>query len=357
MSEWLETEDEEKALEQLHEMRCTDGLPVVIPTKDRLDRMILATGMDPDLILGELGPAMGIATVEKVAAAAVMAGCKPDYIPIVIAAVKAAAEPAFDLAELQATTHCTAPLIIVNGPARINCGPVSSGYGALGPGHRANATIGRALRLSMINIGGGRPGVSDMALLGHPGKFTYCLAEAEEQSPFPPLHTSLGFEQSESVVTLLGCEAPHSVLFSDNADDPEDSEKLLYVLSVGLANMATNNAIFTSGTALVVLGPKHASALARAGLSRETIAQKLWELTHHKTSDHNRYAGEFGFRFQGETYPCFPSPKNILIMVAGGIGLYSMVMPNWGGAGHNNCPVSVRVEDNQFCEIPGLAGN
>ena len=354
MSEWLEAQDEEEALEQLHQLQCTDGLPVVIPTRDRVARMTLASGLDPALVLGELGPAMGIATVEKVSVAAVMAGCKPDYMPIVVAAVKAAAEPAFDLSELQATTHCTAPLIIVNGPARLNCGPISSGYGALGPGHRANASIGRALRLCMINIGGGRPGVTDMALLGHPGKFTYCLAEAEEESPLPPLHTSLGFEQSDSVVTLLGCEAPHSVLYSDNADDPEDAEKLLYLLSVGLANMATNNAIFTAGTALVVLGPKHAKALARAELGREEIAQRLWELTHHKTADHNRYAGEFGSRFQNETYPSFSSPDKILIMVSGGVGLYSMVMPNWGGAGHHNCPVSIKVEDNQFCEIPGM---
>ena len=193
MLEFLEADSEEAALEQLHELDCTDGLPVVVPTEVRVERLILATGLDGDLVLGEMGPAMGVATIEKVCVASVMAGCKPDYMPVVIAAVKAAVRPEFDLTELQATTHCTAPLIIVNGSARQNCGPISSGYGALGPGHRANASIGRALRLCMINIGGGRPGVSDMALLGHPGKFTYCLAEAEEESPFPPLHVSRGF--------------------------------------------------------------------------------------------------------------------------------------------------------------------
>ena len=243
MSELLTASDEEAALEMLHDLDCTDGLPVVVPTPARVERLVLATGLEADMVLGEMGPMMGIATVQKVGAAAVMAGCKPDYMPLVIAAVKAAIDPRFDLGQLQATTHCTAPLIIVNGPARYDCGPVASGYGALGSGHRANASIGRALRLCMINIGGGRPGISDMALHGHPGKFTYCLAEAEEESPFPPLHTSLGFETSDGVVTLLGCEAPHSVLYSDNADDPEDAEKLLYVLSVGLANIATNNAI------------------------------------------------------------------------------------------------------------------
>ncbi len=356
MSELLTASDEEAALEMLHDLDCTDGLPVVVPTPARVERLVLATGLEADMVLGEMGPMMGIATVQKVGAAAVMAGCKPDYMPLVIAAVKAAIDPRFDLGQLQATTHCTAPLIIVNGPARYDCGPVASGYGALGSGHRANASIGRALRLCMINIGGGRPGISDMALHGHPGKFTYCLAEAEEESPFPPLHTSLGFETSDGVVTLLGCEAPHSVLYSDNADDPEDAEKLLYVLSVGLANIATNNAIFTSGTALVVLGPKHADVLGRANLSREAVQQRLWELTHLPTANHDRYGGQFGSRFSGETYPAFTQPENILVMVAGGSGLYSMVMPNWGGADHANSAVSVKVENNFFCEVPSLSG-
>ena len=357
MSDFLEAENEEQALEQLHEMDCTDGLPVVIPTSDRVANFILASGLDGDMVLGELGPAMGIATVEKVAVAAVMAGCKSDYMPLVIAAVKAAAEPAFDLSELQATTHCTAPLIIVNGPARHNCGPVASGYGALGPGHRANASIGRALRLCLINIGGGRPGISDMAIHGHPGKFSYCLAEAEEDSPFPPLHVSLGFDTADSVVTLLGCEAPHSVLYSDDADDPEDAEKLLHILSVGLANLATNNAIFASGTVLVCLGPKHANALARANHTRESIQERLWQLTHAPKIEHIKYGGEFGKAFRDNpegTYPRIPTPKNILVMVAGGIGLYSMVMPNWGGAANANSAVSVKVESEFFCAIPGL---
>ncbi|MEM7078741.1 MAG: hypothetical protein AAF513_08945 [Pseudomonadota bacterium] len=355
MSATLDALDEETALETLHDMGCTDGLPVVIPTPERVERLVLASGLDGDMILGDMGPALGIASVEKVAVAAVMAGCKPDYMPLVIAAVKAVVDERFDLTELQSTTHCTAPLIIVNGPARFECGPVASGFGALGPGHRANASIGRALRLCMINIGGGKPGVSDMALLGHPGKFTYCLAEAEEESPFPPLHVGLGFDASDSVVTVLGCEAPHSVMYSDNADDPEDVEKLLHQLAVGIANMATNNALLCSGMALVVLGPKHAEVFARANMSREAVTQSLWELTHHKTADHDRYGGQFGGRFKTDTYAAFAKPENILVMVAGGSGLYSMVMPNWGGAAHANTAVSVAVEHNQFCEVPGLA--
>ena len=176
MTEMLQASDEAAALEALHDADMTDGLPVVIPTGERVSRMVLASGQDADMSLGVMGPAGGVATVEKVAVAAVMAGCLPDYLPVVLAAVKAVIADEFDLAQMQSTTHCTAPLIIVNGPGRLTCGPVASGFGALGPGHRANASIGRALRLCMINIGGAKPGESDMALLGHPGKFTYCLA-------------------------------------------------------------------------------------------------------------------------------------------------------------------------------------
>ena len=212
MSQYMEAVDEAAALEQLHELGCTDGLPVVIPTPERVERMVLASGQTGDMSLGVMGPALGIATMEKVAVAAVMAGCTADHMPLVVAAVQAVVDPEFDLTEMQATTHCTAPLIIVNGPARESCGGVASGFGALGPGHRANASIGRALRLCMINIGGARPGSSDMALLGHPGKFTYCLAEDEENSPFPPLHVSRGFAPDDSVVTVIGAEAPPSVV-------------------------------------------------------------------------------------------------------------------------------------------------
>ena len=172
MTEFLSAQDEAEALEALHRDGCTDGLPVIIPTPERVSRMVLASGIEGDMVLGTMGPGHGVATIEKVAVAAVMAGCLPDYMPVVVAAVKAVIDPRFDLTEMQATTHCTAPLVLVNGPARHNCGPIASGTGALGPGHRANASIGRALRLTMINIGKARPGSSDMALLGHPGKFT-----------------------------------------------------------------------------------------------------------------------------------------------------------------------------------------
>lgn len=354
MSGLLTAADEAAALEHLHELKCTDGLPVVVPTQARVARMVLASGMDGDLVLGKMGPAMGIATVEKVAIAAVMAGCLPDYMPIVMAAVRAVLDPTFDLTEMQSTTHCTAPLIIVNGPARQWCGPIAAGFGALGPGHRANASIGRALRLAMINIGGGRPGQSDMALLGHPGKFTYCLAEDEEASPFPPLHVDSGFAADDSVVTLIGAEAPHSVLFSGAGDDPERHQRLLEVLAIGLANLATNNAALRGGAAVVVLNPEHAAILADAGLSRTQVAERLCALATHPFSRLARYEPSFaGKPGTTEERRCFNSPEDIIILTAGGAGLYSMVMPTWCAGPHRNRAVQVRVDTDQFCEVPG----
>ena len=352
MTDRLQAEDESQALELLHSKGLTDGLPVVIPTPDRVARLLLATGLDADVQLGEMGPGNGAATVEKVAVAACMAGCLPDHMPVVLAAVQAVLQPEFDLTEMQSTTHCTAPLVIVNGPARHNCGPIASGFGALGPGHRANASIGRALRLCMLNIGGARPGESDMALLGHPGKFTYCLAEDEENSPLPPMHQDLGYKPDDSVVTVIGAEAPHSVIYSGDADDPDDAFKLLQVLGIGLANMATNNAVLTGGGAVVVLNPEHAKILARADMSRGDIQLGLWQNTHYSKERLAYFAHGFAERFHGEEYRCFDRPEDILVLMAGGSGLYSMVMPSWCAGANRNRYVSQVITTDQFCEVP-----
>ena len=356
MTELLSAVDEAQALEDLHQRGCTDGLPVVIPIRERVDRMVLASGLDGDMVLGTMGPGHGIATIEQVGIAAVMAGCLPDYMPVVVAAVKAVIDPRFDLTEMQATTHCTAPLMIVTGPARNSCGPIASGTGALGPGHRANASIGRALRLTMINIGKARPGSSDMALLGHPGKFTYCLAEDEENSPFPPLHSDLGFDAQDSVVTVVGAEAPHSVIFAGDGDDPQAYKVLLDLLAMGLANAPSNNAILTGGAAVVVLNPEHSAVLGKAGLSRQDIASELYARCFLEGEVVKRLMGAFAGD-NPQRRMAFKSPDQILILQAGGSGLYSMVMPSWCAGAHANSAVSARVEADIFCEIPGLAGN
>ncbi len=355
MSEELSAPTEADAVEALHALGCTDGLPVIVPTAERVQRMVLAGGQDGDLILGTMGPGNGVASIEKVAVAAVMAGCLPDYFPVVLAAAKAVIDERFDLTEMQGTTHCTAPLIIVNGPARHSCGPIAARYGALGPGHRANATIGRALRLAMINIGGAKPGESDMALLGHPGKFTYCLAEDEENSPFEPLHVALGFGAEDSTVTVIGAEAPQSVIYSGNADDPKNHRHLLKVLALGLAGLASNNAILRAGQAVVVLNPDHAAILHDAGLQRSDIQEQLFELCSHTVAEISEVAGSFSpaGKDADKRFYAFSDKNDIVVIMAGGSGLYSMVMPTWCAGKHKNRAITVPIDVDQFCEIPG----
>lgn len=351
---YLEAPDEGAALEQLHDLGCTDGLPVVIPTPERVDRMVLASGLDADLVLGELGPALGVATIEKIATAAVMAGCLPDHMPLVVAAVRAIADPRFDLTEMQATTHNTAPLILVNGPVRESLG-VASGFGALGPGHRTNASVGRALRLAMINIGGGRPGESDMALLGHPGKFTYCLAEAEEVSPWEPLHVSRGYLDIQSVVTVVGAEAPHSVMAVTDGDDPSSPDRVLRAVCSAFSALSTNNALIRGGSGVVVLNPDHAAVLAGAGMSRKDVAAVVAERSGNQRSTLGAQVPAFaGAGDPDDFLPCFRGPEDVLVLVAGGGGLYSVVMPTWCAGSHRNTSISVEVELDQACAIPGL---
>lgn len=347
--------DEQSALEQLHQLACTDGLPVVIPTAERVERMVLASGLETDMEIASMGPQWGSATVEKIAVQAVMAGCLPDHFPVVLAAVKAISQEQFDLAEMQCTTHCIHPIIIVNGPARKACGDIASGFGALGPGYRANVSIGRALRLAMLNIGGARPGESDMAIHGHPGKFTCCVAEDEEHSPFPPLHTSLGYEAAQNVVTILGVEGPHSVLFSGDANDPASADSLLYAIAGVIANPGSNNS-HLGGTAAVVvmLNPDHAHVLANNGFDREKIQTTLASLAVTPRESLLKINPKMLVGDEA-LIPAVRDPKNIHIMVAGGSGLYTVVMPSWCAGPHGNIAVHEEIVVDQYCEIPGLS--
>lgn len=354
MSAVLEAPDEAAALELLHAEGCTDGLPVVIPTPERVDRLVLASGLDADVVVGTVGPNLGVATVEKVAVNAVMAGCLPDHMPVVLAAVRAVCRPEFDTSEWQSTTHAISPLIVVNGPARDACGPLAHGFGALGTGHRANASIGRAVRLVLTNIGGAHPGITDMALLGQPGKFAMVLAEDEDASPFPPLHTSLDptLGPADSAVTLLGVEGPHSVLSVSDADDPTSAQRLLRSLAATIANVGSNNAHFRRGGVAVVLNPDHAAVLAGAGLSRADIRQQLHELAANPRSVLHQLNPAFAPRAGDDLVRATASPEDILLLQGGGAGLYSVVFPSWGAGPHANPWVVERIELDQVCELP-----
>jgi hypothetical protein len=346
--------DESTALEELHERGWTDGLPVVVPTPERVLAMIGGGGIDPDIVLGAVGPGYGEATVEKVAVNAVMAGCLPEHFPVVVAAVRAVCADAFDLGVLQSTTHALGPVVIVNGPAREICGGIASGWGALGPGHRANASIGRALRLVMGNLGGARPGLSDMAVLGQPGKFTACFAEAEESSPFPPLHTARGFQVEQSAVTVVGVESPHSVVATPDGDDPEGAERILRALAGSIANPGSNSTYGGNGTTLVVLNPVHAKILASRGHTRESVQRRLHELAVTSRRVLNSYAPlrPFPPETGDQLVHAIRKPDRVIVAVAGGEGIYSAVFNCWGGGEHSVEPVTKEIEVAQACELP-----
>src|ERR1700683_1030781 len=196
----------EDPFEFMFERGLTDGLPVIPPTPERVMRMLIGTRRDPREVIAALPPNMGPATVEKIAANAVMAGCRPEYLPVVIAAMEAIATPDFNAHGIMSTTWGETPVIVVNGPIRERIG-MNMGMMALGYGNRANATIGRAVKLTLRNVGGARPGDIERSTLGAIGKFTTCFAEWEERSPWEPMHVERGFKKNESVVTVFGLEA------------------------------------------------------------------------------------------------------------------------------------------------------
>ena len=319
--------DEADALEQLHRLGCTDGLPVVIPTPERVERCVLATGADPTTSLGVMGPLGAHTTIERVATNAVMAGCGPDHMPMVVATLRALLRPEYDLSEAQSTTHSTSPLVVVSGPLATICG-IAGGFGALGPGHRANASIGRAVRLCLMNIGGARPGSSDMALLGQPGKFTMCMAENIVESPWEPCSVAAGFDPFDSVVTVIGVEGPHSVVFVDDADDPDSALRLLRVLARAIANPGSNNAFMRTGSVAVAINPDHAAVLARAGLGRADVQRELHRLATNRRGDLRELNPAFaGPGDADDELHALPSPDHVLVLVAGGGGLYSTRVP------------------------------
>lgn len=351
----LHASSEQAAAEALIASGRTDGFPVVVPTPERVEEMLLhSMNLPPEAVLGSLLPAGGQLTVEKAAINGVMAGCPPEIFPWLIAACEAIADPEFDLGPLQSTTHCVTPLIIVNGPSRYDYG-FTSGVQALGPGQRANATLGRALRLIMINAGGGVSGIGDMSTLGSPAKFTCCMAEAEEENPYDPLHVSLGFSREDDTVTVIGVEGPHSLLFTLEKF-PGNEDALLRTLAAGFANPASNTIYFGNSALVAAFNPFHMRILHDKGLSRRDIQERLYEYAVMKKSDLAAIAGINNANMssqQGELLRAVQRPEDFLIMVAGQEGgAYSAYFPTWGGGVRGQRPVTRKVRRDEGCEVP-----
>jgi hypothetical protein len=316
-------------LEEMFERGWTDGLPVIPPTAERVEAML--GGADGAVSLGEVPPAMGEATLRRVAACAVLAGCRPAYFPVVVAAATAALDPAFNLHGQAVTTQPAGQLIVVNGPVRRALG-MNSGMGALGPGNRANLTIGRALRLLVCLTGGAMPGALDRATLGQPGKIGFCVAEDEEVSPWEPLHVERGFAAGQSVVTLIGSDAPLSI--SDHRSrTPED---LAYVLAWAAASTWSTNWWPLTEPSVFVICPEHAEMFRAAGWTKQRLREFMFETVRKPAAELRR----------GETTPFvhaadpaelvakWASPDCIVLLVAGGeAGRYSAVLGPCTGMG------------------------
>jgi hypothetical protein len=325
--------DFETVNDRLYERGLTDGLPVVPPTRSRVDAMLEAVDREPDEVVGVIPPKYGDATVENVAASAVMAGCQPSYLPVILAAVEAMCEEQFNLYGINATTHPAAPLVVVNGPVveELN---INYGYNVFGQGWRANATIGRAVRFVLMNVGGATPGEMDRATQGHPGKFAYCIAENESSSPWEPFHLARGYDPDKSVVTVVGAEAPHEI--NDHVSDTATG--ILTVAADTMATIGNNNAYLSNSEITLVLGPEHANTVSDDGFSRRDVQEYIYDFARNRLGK-LRTGGMYGIhdwpdRFETQDdeamIPLVSSPEEVNVLVAGGAGKHSMGIHSFG---------------------------
>ena len=308
----------------------TDGLPVVIPTGDKVAEMLAAVDRKHTDTIGPIPPGMKTASLEKLAVNAVMAGCKPEYFPVVLAALETALTDPFALYSIQTATNTTAPLVIVNGPITRALG-LNSGCNLMGQGNRANATIGRALQLILRNVGGDYPGLTDMSTHGQAGKYTSCVAEAELESPWDPLHVEAGFRADENTVTLVGASAPQNVFTYGCENGAEIMEHFIGAMT-GLGH---NNILFPSGP-LLIISPEHAHTLDRDGFTKAVIRDMIFERARIPLSRfaertvkglHHRRSRWFEQVGDANHIGVADSPADVHIIVAGGAGIHSLFVP------------------------------
>ncbi len=318
---------EDEVSDRMYGSGWTDGLPVVAPTAARVAIAIASTGRDPDETVAIVPPAMGIATVEKVAVNAVLAGCGPEHLPIVLAAIRAFAEPEVNGRALQDTSNPAGPLIVVNGPIRKAAG-IAVAENCMGVGARANLAIGRAVRFVLRNVGG-TTGVASKVTQGWPGRFSFCFGENEEESPWDPLHVERGLRADESAVTLIAAQGTSNILVSGR---PE-AEDTVSMLARGMVNPGANNFAFAPGEPLLVLNPAQASVLAAAGITKSALKERLFSLARVPLDWYPERAREIASleeRAVGGMIPITTSPERIMIIVAGGHGWHSTFVPTYG---------------------------
>ena len=313
----------------------TDGLPIIPPTKERVKEMLTGADLSSDFVIGKVDPMAGQATVEKIAVNAVMAGCLPAYMPVLMAAVEAIADPEFNLRGMATTTNPDTPMLIIGGPISKQL-DINSGRNALGRGWKANATMGRALHLIINNVGGSWPGVTDMSCLGQPGEFAMCLAENEETNPWEPLHMELGHPKAANVVTVIGAEGTHNI-----PGIGLTSEGYLKLVADNLVGMGRPH----RSVVLLIIARDTAAMLERGGWTKNKIRQFISKNALMPFSKYKERFIDTGIaRLLGGAPSCvfettdpnamIPVPfiDQFLILVSGGPGEKSMLIPGWMGS-------------------------
>ncbi len=333
--ERVEIVDDIEALNRLFRDRhWSDGLPVVAPTPERVERMLQTVSRAPQSVIASVAPAFGAATIEAIAVNAVAAGCEPAYLPLLIAAVQSVADPKFNLQAIQATTNSVAVWVIVNGPAAQQLA-VNAGMNCLGQGTWANATIGRALRLILQNIGGAVAGEMDRATHGQPGKYSFCCAENEAESPWEPLHVERGFARTQSTVTVVGAEGTMNM-----NTHTKDADQLLCAFAETMQHPPSNEYTH-GGEPWLILSPEHANVLHHAGLSKTDVKRELWERSRmpaRRMTDRDlsrvleSRRDELGEIGPDTLLPIAQNPSDIGLIVAGGPGTHSVYVPCFGNS-------------------------
>lgn len=332
----LDAKDDFFAINELYLAKgWGDGLPLIPPTEERVAAMLEYCDRPWDEPVGKVAPRYGEATPLRLAANAVMAGCKPDYFPLIVLAVEALCDEAFNLYGIQATTHPCAPLLIVNGPGAKELG-INGGHNAFGPGTHSNATIGRAIRLILLNIGGAIPGVGDMSTFGGPNKYSFCVAENEERSPWDALHVERGFPKEATCVTVIGAESPHNV----NDHESITGTGILTTIAGTLISTGANDIYYPDAQPLIIMGPEHAATVANDGISKNAAKKFITEHariplgTFSRENIDRRFRVAFASAYKNAgmdaPVPMIHDADNLLIAVVGGAGKHSAVVPTFG---------------------------
>ena len=311
-----------------------DGFPVVTPTEARVARMLKGTSRDPAELVGHIPPMMEPATVRTVAIHAAMAGCKPTYMPVVLGGIELMLREEFNLNGVQGTMHGVAPLMIVNGPYAREIG-IHGGNGCFGPGFRANASIGRAIRLMLMNLGGGIAGAGSATVFGTPLRYTACLNENIELSPWEPLSVSRGYAPGDNVITCAMVESPR-LCYDDASQTPD---RLLTGIADSMTALGSWN-MHVRSDMVVAMSPEHATICAKAGLTRADVHRTLCEMAGLKVRDMKRGGNWRAERAQklgvdpndeDRFVPVIKDAHDLHLLVAGGWGPLTAVCHGWGG--------------------------